>query len=197
MSVHVGEAISRTINISVGSPPGSILAATLFRLHVHFLVSYFKSIVCHLFADDLTLVISGAFEKMFPKNIMATEEQAGNAMKILENFADEKLFHVNVNKTKALRVHSIVAPPYRTVKYKGQTIEFIKRFKYLGVDIARKLGRCMCISKRIQTIRKIYHVLNILFNKISITLRNSRRKLFFGFALPSHNLAFLTLVFLH
>jgi hypothetical protein len=40
MSIHVGEAISRSINISFGAPQGSVLAATLFRLHIHFLPSF-------------------------------------------------------------------------------------------------------------------------------------------------------------
>jgi hypothetical protein len=105
-------------------------------------------------------------------------------MKLLEDYADDMILPVNVNKTKALLVHNIVAPPYPRVKYKNQDVEFVKRFKYLGVDITTKLGWGIYISKRIQTIRKIYHALRIIFNKIPITLRELRRKLFFAFALP-------------
>ncbi|CAF3631416.1 unnamed protein product, partial [Rotaria socialis] len=112
MSIHVGEAISRTINISVGTPQGSILAATLFRLHIHFLPSVFKNIVCHLFADDLALIIPGTIEKTFSKNIATIEGQATNTMKLLEEYADVMILPVNVNKTKALLVHNIVVPPY-------------------------------------------------------------------------------------
>ncbi|CAF3172769.1 unnamed protein product [Rotaria socialis] len=184
MSIHVGEAISRTINISVGTPQGSILAATLFRLHIHFLPSVFKNIVCHLFADDLALIIPGTIEKTFSKNIATIEGQATNTMKLLEEYADVMILPVNVNKTKALLVHNIVVPPYPRVKYKNQDVEFVKRFKYLGVDITTKLGWGIYISKRIQTIRKIYHALRIIFNKIPITLRELRRKLFFAFTLP-------------
>lgn len=184
MSIHVGEAVSRTINISVGTPQGSILAATLFRLHIHFLPSYFKNIACHLFADDLALIIPGTIEKTFSKNVMEIEKQAKNMMQNLEEFADNKLLPVNVNKTKALLVHNIVAPPYPKVNYKGQAIEFVKRFKYLGIEITTKLGWGTYISKRIQIIRKLYHALSIIFNKIPVNLRNLRRKLFFAFALP-------------
>ena len=58
MSIHLGEAVSRSIDISVGAPQGSVLAATLFRLHIHFLPSFFKSLICHLFADDLAIIMT-------------------------------------------------------------------------------------------------------------------------------------------
>ncbi|CAF4750800.1 unnamed protein product [Rotaria socialis] len=184
MSIHVGEAVSRVIKICVGTPQGSVLAATLFRLHVHFLPSYFMNLVCHLFADDLAIIISGALEKPFSKNIMELERQAVIAMKILEKFADDNLLPVNVQKTKALLVHDVVAPPYPKIKYKDVTIDFVKRFKYLGVEITTKLGWGIYISKRLKIIRKIYNALRILFYKIPLSFIHLRRKLFFAYALP-------------
>ncbi|CAF4248360.1 unnamed protein product, partial [Rotaria socialis] len=140
MSIHVGNAVSRVIKLFVGTPQGSVLAATLFRLHVHFLSSYFMNLVCHLFADDLAIIISGALENTFTKNIAELERQAEIAMRILAKYADDNLLPVNINKTKALLVHDVVAPPYPKIKYKELPIEFVKRFKYLGVDITTKLG---------------------------------------------------------
>jgi hypothetical protein len=119
MSIHVGEAISRSIDIFVGAPQGSVLAATLFRLHIHFLPSFFMNLTCHLFADDLAIVITGALENRFSKTIIELEKQAEIAMKILEKYADDNLLPVNLNKTKALLVHDIVAPSYPTIKYKN------------------------------------------------------------------------------
>ncbi|CAF5021766.1 unnamed protein product, partial [Rotaria magnacalcarata] len=87
MSIHVGEAVSRPINIFRGAPQ-----------------------VCHLFADDLAIVITGALEKTFSKNIIELEKQAEVAMRILEKYAEENLLPVNINKTKAILVHSVVAP---------------------------------------------------------------------------------------
>ncbi|CAF4523769.1 unnamed protein product, partial [Rotaria socialis] len=83
---------------------------------------------------------SRALEKTFSKNIMELERQAEIAMKILEKFADDNLLPVNVQKTKALLVHDVVAPPYPKIKYKDVTIDFVKRFKYLDVEITTKLG---------------------------------------------------------
>jgi hypothetical protein len=184
MSIHVGEAVSRPINIFVGTPQGSVLAATLFRLHVHFLPAIFMNLTCHLFADDLAIVISGALENKFSMNIVELERQAEMAMKVLEKYANDNLLPVNTNKTKALLVHDVVAPLYPKVKYKGMEIEFVKRFKYLGVDITTKLGWGIYIQSRLKKIRKIYHALRILFKKIPISLIKLRRKLFFAYALP-------------
>jgi hypothetical protein len=184
MSLHVGEAVSRPINMSVGAPQGSVLAATLFRLHVHFLPSFFMNLTCHLFADDLAIILSGELRNKFSRNIYELEKQAEIAMKILEKFANDYLLPVNINKTKALLIHNVVAPPYPKVKYKGIQIDFVKRFKYLGVDITTKLGWGIYIQNRISKIRKIYHALRVLFKQIPVDLIQLRRKLFFAFALP-------------
>jgi hypothetical protein len=185
LSIDVGEAISRRINISVGAPQGSVLAATLFRIHVHFLPSFFHEFsLSHLFADDLAIVISGALENRSSKNIMDLERQAEKAMKILSKYSEDNILPVNINKTKALLVHYVVAPLYLKIKYKDTIIEFVKRFKYLRVDITTKLGWGTYISNRLKKVKKIYHALRILFKKIPISLIEIRRKLFFAYALP-------------
>ncbi|CAF1935542.1 unnamed protein product [Rotaria magnacalcarata] len=71
-------------------------------------------------------------------------------MKILARYADDNLLPVNINKTKAILVHNVVAPPYPKIKYKETTIEFVKRFKYLGVDITTKLGWESAIGNKAQ-----------------------------------------------
>ncbi|CAF4417816.1 unnamed protein product [Rotaria sp. Silwood2] len=108
------------------------------------------NLTCHLFADDLAIVIPGSLEKKFSTNIDLLEKQAEIAMSILEGFANNNLLPVNINKTKALLVHDIVAPPYTKIKYKGVKIDFVKRFKYLGVDITTKLGWGIYIQNRLK-----------------------------------------------
>jgi hypothetical protein len=46
-SIHFGNVVSRVIEMLVGAPQGSVLGATLFRLHVHFLPSFFFQLVSH------------------------------------------------------------------------------------------------------------------------------------------------------
>ncbi|UJR12216.1 hypothetical protein I4U23_016393 [Adineta vaga] len=52
---NIGKCMQQTC---ASAPQGSILAATLFRLHIHFLPTIFFQATSHLFADDLALVIS-------------------------------------------------------------------------------------------------------------------------------------------
>ncbi len=62
---------TRIILMRIGASQGSIMAATLFRLHVHFLP--FFSLTSHMFADDLAIQISGDLEKRFSLNVMELE----------------------------------------------------------------------------------------------------------------------------
>jgi hypothetical protein len=118
---------------------------------------------------------------------------------VLEYFLKKRKNFVNnlINKTKALLVQDVVAPSYPKVKYKDIRIDFVQRFKYLGVDITTKLGWGIYIQNRIKKISKIYHALHILFKKIPISLIKIRRKLFFCLCSSSHNLAIFMLVLLY
>lgn len=182
--ISFGDANSRIIKMDVGAPQGSVLAATLFRLHVHFLPSYFFDLAVHMFADDLAIVIPGSLENKFSLNISEIQERAKIVMKQLEKFSNELILPVNVNKTKALLVHNVVSPPHPTIVYGDQMIEYVKIFRYLGVYISTKLGWGQFISERLKKIRNIYNALNIIFRSIPLSSTTLRRKIFLAYALP-------------
>ena len=116
-----------------------------------------------MFADDLAIHISGDLDKRFSRNIIDIEERAQLTLESLGKFSDDNLLPVNIKKTKALLVHSVVAPTKPKLEYKGQHIEYVKNFKYLGVTITAKLGWGIYISERIKMIRKVYRGTKILF----------------------------------
>ena len=182
--ISYGDEISRSIKMEVGAPQGSVLAATLFRLHIHFLPSFFHGLTIHLFADDLAIVLDGSLEKRFSLNIIDIEKRAEEAMKTLEKFSDDILLPVNVSKTKILLVHGVVAPPLPKVKYKQQQLEHVKTFKYLGVHISTKLGWGNYINERLKKIRNIYKGLRIIYRAISVDNIDIRRRIFLAYALP-------------
>jgi len=182
--VSYGDENSDLIEMKVGTPQGSVLAATLFRLHVHFLPSFFFDLAIHMFADDLAIVLVGSLEKRFSQNIIDLEKQAEKAMKQLEKFSNNLLLPVNVTKTKALLVHSVVAPQLPIVKYKEVNVEHVKTFKYLGVYISTKLGWGNYIQERIKKIRNIYRGLRSIFKTLPRDLITIRKKIFFAYALP-------------
>ncbi|CAF4251192.1 unnamed protein product, partial [Rotaria sp. Silwood2] len=133
MAIHHGESRSKTIQMFSGAPQGSVLSATLFRLHIHFLPKTLARFCSHLFADDLALIIKGSIETTFTQNIEDLEQQADIAMKLLENFSKNLILPVNIKKTKMMLIHSIVSPSYPKVLFKNETIETVSSFKYLGV----------------------------------------------------------------
>jgi hypothetical protein len=182
--ISYGDENSRTIKMEVGAPQGSVLAATLFRLHVHFLPSFFFDLAVHMFADDLAIVLVGSLEKRFSLNIIEIEKRAEIVMKQLEKFSDNFLLPVNVAKTKALLVHSVVSPQLPKVKYKQEKLEYVKTFKYLGVYISTKLGWGNYINERLKIIRKIYNGLRQIFRTIPIDHIAIRRRVFLAYALP-------------
>jgi hypothetical protein len=167
-----------------GAPQGSVIAATLFRLYIHFLPSYFDCCNIHLFADDLALVLNGSLDLKFLKNIHELERKAEKVMKQLEKFSDDMVLPVNISKTKVMLVHNIVSPKYPRIEYKSQPIEFVKKYKYLGVTISTKLGWEIYLNERLRKISRIYNAMRIAFRLLRKKDIITRKKIFSAFALP-------------
>jgi Reverse transcriptase (RNA-dependent DNA polymerase) len=184
MRVSHGEAKSRLFPILIGAPQGSVLAAVLFRLHLHFLPLYFPQIVNHLFADDLTLIIKGALEKRLSDNIIYIQNQSKVILNAFETFSDNYLLPVNVGKTKAMLVHNAVSVSKPMIEYKGVLIEYVSNFKCLGVHIGSKLGWGKFIDDRLHKVKQSYSGLKKILISIPKNEIKLRRKLFLAFSLP-------------
>ena len=120
ITIHHGNTSSKKIKIFSGAPQGSVLSATLFRLHVHFLPKIFARFSSHLFADDVALVIKGQIEKKLSGNIVDIEKQAKIVMRLLENFSKAQLLPVNTKTTKMMLVHNAVASPFPKVFFQDE-----------------------------------------------------------------------------
>jgi hypothetical protein len=58
----------------------------------------------------LALLLKGSLEKRLSENILELEEQAKIAMRVLSTFSENYLLPGNTKKTKAMLIHSAVAP---------------------------------------------------------------------------------------
>ena len=184
LSLHFGNAQSRKIQMHVGAPQGSVLAATLFRLHVHKLPAQLQAYESHMFADDLAIQISGDIEKRLSKNVIELANRARIVFGILAKFAADNLLPVNEKKTKGMLVHTAVLAEKPKLEFKGQKIEYVKSFKYLGVTISTKLGWSNFINERVRRIRNVYQGMKIAYRTITRTEIKARRTIFSAFAMP-------------
>lgn len=150
MSVSHGNTTSTSFSISVGASQGHVLTALLFRLHMHYLPSHFLHTVCHLFADDLIIIIKGVLEMRLSANIKYLESQARVVLKSSETFSNNHILPVNVSKTKAIIVHSAVDVQKPVIKYKDVNIGYVTSFKCLGIEIGTKLGMGKNIEIRLK-----------------------------------------------
>jgi hypothetical protein len=190
-----GDHKSRKIEMKKGAPQGSVIAATLFRLHMHFLTSYFDNITIHLFADDVALILNGSLEKKFSLNVIELEQRAAIVLKQLDNFSKDMILPVNIAKTKAVLIHSIVAPDHPRLWFNSHEIEYVGRFKYLGVYISEKLGWDKYINERLKIITRIHRALRMIFRTINKNETKIRKKLFYAYALPHYIWLFTTWFF--
>ena len=170
--------------MNIGAPQGSVLAASLFRLHVHTLPAQLRAYESHMFADDLAIQISGDIEKRLSKNIIELEKRAKIVFEILERFAADNLLPVNEMKTKAMLIHSAVFAEKPKLEFKEQQIEYVKSVKYLGVTISTKLGWSNFINERVKKRRNVYQGMKIAYRAIVRTERKARRTIFSAFAMP-------------
>ena len=192
MSVSQGEARSRSFHVRVGAPQGSVLAALLFRLHIHFLPLHFPQIDCHLFVDDLTMIIKAGLEFKLSVNVRYLEAQAETALKSLARSSDDHLPPVNESKTKAMLIHSAVSVQKAKVKYNDNDIEFVPLFECLGVEIGTKLGMGENIDTRLRKVRSSYRALRLICRPVPKSETKIRRNLFCAFSLPHFSWLFST-----
>lgn len=102
-------------------------------------------------------------------------------MIILEKYSENNLLPVNINKTKALLSHNVIAPKVPKIEYKNQQIDFVRSFKYLGITISQKLGWGSYIDSKI---KKTYNAMKALFHNIPKKEMSLRRRIFLAFSLP-------------
>jgi hypothetical protein len=76
--------------------------------------------------------------------------------------------------------------------HRVQMIEFVKIYKYLGVNISVKLGWENYINERLRRISRIYQAMRIIFRTINKKEIKIRRKIFLSNALPHYLWLFCT-----
>ena len=92
-------------------------------------------IVLLLYADDVVL---------FSYDVDSMQHLLG----VLEEFCHSSGLAVNVEKTKMMVVQTIQPHHYPMLTYRGEHIQFVRSFKYLGIDVPTTNKWSPCFDSR-------------------------------------------------
>ena len=181
-AVRSPAGISEIFECLMGVKQGCPLSATLFGLYVDGLEQHLKDTVGHdapslsgilipllLYADDLIL--------------MSTSE-AGlqKQLDALQQFCDQRQLSVNLTKTKIVTFGTWAQ--CRDFVFKGDVVERVKSYKYLGFEFHATKGLAFGVSKLVSAANKALHSMRRTCAAMYITDPAMQCQLFDTLVLP-------------
>ena len=145
-TVRIGDKVSLSLTLNVGTPQGCVLSPSLYSLFTNDCVSHSDSVKLIKFADDTTVegLISGGDESVY----------RGEVDRLVSWCSDNNL-ELNVKKTKEMIVdfRKKKGAPLQPLVINSQAVEMVDNFKFLGTVIDSDLkweDNCTAIVKKAQ-----------------------------------------------
>ena len=127
--VRVGEATSTTRHTSTGAPQGTVTAPILFTTYTNDMRGPDDDAIAVKFADDTALA-----------DVSNNDDHFEEAVTGIEQWCEDHYLELNVKKTEEVVVDfRRKGEPIRRLKIKGEEVKRVDKYKYLGVQIDRKL----------------------------------------------------------
>jgi hypothetical protein len=143
--VSVNGCMSKEVVLNTGAPQGCVLSPILFSIYTNELTCNTSALTLIKFADDMALVARLTDEYSLSQYFLYIDS--------LTSWFDSSFLELNVQKTKEIcfeesraRDASLVRP----IKIKGETVEKVETFKYLGTVLDSKL----CFSSHVDSVCK-------------------------------------------
>ena len=132
--VKIKNVCSSNLKCTMGVPQGSVLGPLLFSLYINDLPQYCHGVEVQLYADDTVLYTHA-------KSAQLAAEKLASALDGVVEWLDQSCLTLNVSKTKGMffsktKLHT----PGVNICIKGEQIETVTEFKYLGVTLDSHLN---------------------------------------------------------
>ena len=155
--VNFNGTLSDVIEINTGAPQGCVLSAVLFIIYASDCRSLYKHVIAK-YADDTVI-----------KGLVSNEEDVSTYIHAINHFVDwcdNSFLNLNVKKTTEMIVDYSKSPnELMPVNIKGDNVEVLKEYKYLGNVIDHKLKGNLYVSQihkkcdqRLYVLRKLKNV---------------------------------------
>ena len=157
--VALGEEKSEDFRINVGLPQGSSLSPYLFIVYHSDMIRDLGSHSCHLFADDLCVLIKPPIVKSLASTIKYIQDEGERVCSKIVAYTQRWKQPINVQKTVGQLFYSQVEKPTIKIKIEGQYLEIVDQFRYLGFTWTSKLSLKptvdLCVDKTSKAIAKL------------------------------------------
>lgn len=155
----------------------------LFIVYHSDLVTCLGAHSSHIFADDLSVLISPPISKRIKPMIKFLEEEGTKICNKIANYSRNWKQPINLSKTVVQVFHSQVQNPVVNVYMEGQKLEIVKEFKYLGFIWTNKMSLKPTIDKTCDNIQKTFSKLRWMRSGRTLSTE-TLRKCFFAYSFP-------------
>ena len=132
-AVKVGTATSSTLITNTGAPQGCVLSPFLCTLHTNDCSSPAPITTYYKDADDTAII------GLLSDNNSTTAYQQSTTQ--FSQWCTDNYLQLNDDKTKEKVIHTAKTPPtFNRTFIRGQPVELVNSFKYLGLTIDNKLN---------------------------------------------------------
>ena len=132
--------ISDKVDVNVGVPQGSVLGPFLFLVYINDIVKCVKKCSLNVYADDTVIFFFGS-------DLKTMYDTMNDELRLIMNWLEVNCLKLNCKKSKGMFVGSGKLKGYNgwsvdehQILLNNEIVEFVEKFKYLGIMLDNKLN---------------------------------------------------------
>ena len=176
--ISFGENSSDEFEINIGLPQGSSLSPYLFIVFHCDLIKCLGAHSGHLFADDLSVLVRAPIMKSLSAIVEYLEKEGTKVCGRILEYSKRWKQPINVQKTVGQIFYSQVECPKMKIQMRGQELEIVNKFKYLGFTWTSKMSLKPTIDHCLEKVEKALSKLKWLRKGRKISIPVLRQCLF-------------------